>query len=52
LVALGEAAESIGELWWVQDLEIDVEEPYIEGKLMRGVGAGLDDAMVRPVGRH
>jgi hypothetical protein len=36
LVALGEADESIGELWWVQDLEIDVEEPYHRGQADEG----------------
>ena len=52
LVALGEANESLRKVEWLEDLEVGVEQPEVQRELVWGIGAGLDDAVVRPVRRH
>ena len=49
MIALGQPNESCCEVGWLEDLEVDVEQADVEGELVRGIGAGLDDAAIRPV---
>jgi hypothetical protein len=49
VIAVCQANESFGEVGWLEDLEVDVEKADVEGELVWGIGASLDDAAVRPV---
>ena len=49
MIALGQANESCCEVGWLEDLEVGVEQADVEGELVWGVGASLDDAAARPV---
>src|SRR5215213_720674 len=52
LVALREADNGFREIRWVNDVEVGVQQPDVERKLVRSVRAHLDDAAIRSVRRN
>jgi hypothetical protein len=49
LIALGKAEKCFREVRWLEDVEVGVEQPDIERKLMRRIGADSNNAAVRPI---